>query len=35
MIMFSDAVKTTGNEGVIAVQDLIQLVAQATGLDKS
>jgi Fe-S oxidoreductase len=31
MIMYSDAVKTTGNEGKIEVRDLIQLVAEAVG----
>lgn len=33
MIMYSDAVKTTGNEGKIEVRDLIQLVAEAVGLE--
>jgi hypothetical protein len=32
MIMYSDAVKTTGNEGRIEVRDLIQLVAEAVGV---
>lgn len=32
MIMYSDAVKTTGNEGKIEARDLIQLVAQAVGV---
>jgi Fe-S oxidoreductase/uncharacterized membrane protein YqhA len=32
MIMYSDAVKTTGNEGKIEVRDLIQLVAEAVGV---
>jgi Fe-S oxidoreductase len=34
MIMYSDAVKTTGSEGVIEVRDLIQLVAEAIGLEE-
>jgi len=34
MIMYSDAVKTTGNEGKIEVRDLIQLVAEAVGLEE-
>ena len=29
MIMYSDAVKTTGNEGKIEVRDIIQLIAEA------
>ncbi len=33
MIMYSDAVKTTGNEGKIEVRDLIQLIAEAVGLE--
>ncbi len=33
MIMYSDAVKTTGNEGRIEVCDLIQLVAEAVGVE--
>jgi Fe-S oxidoreductase len=33
MIMYSDAVKTTGNEGKIEVRDIIQLVAEAVGVD--
>jgi len=33
MIMYSDAVKTTGNEGRIEVRDLIQLVAEAVGVE--
>jgi len=33
MIMYSDAVKTTGNEGRIEVRDLIQLVAEAAGVE--
>lgn len=32
MIMYSDAVKTTGSEGKIEVRDLIQLVAEAAGV---
>ena len=32
MIMYSDAVKTTGNEGRIEVRDLILLVAEAVGV---
>ena len=32
MIMYSDAVKTTGNEGRIEVRDLIQLMAEAVGV---
>jgi len=31
MIMYSDAVKTTGNEGKIEVRDIIQLIAEAVG----
>jgi len=31
MVMYSDAVKTTGNEGKIEVRDLIQLVAEGLG----
>ena len=31
--MYSDAVKTTGSEGVIEVRDLIQLVAEAIGVE--
>ncbi len=34
MIMYSDAVKTTGNEGRIEVRDLIQLVAEAIGVEE-
>jgi Fe-S oxidoreductase len=34
MIMYSDAVKTTGNEGKIEVRDIIQLVAEAVGLEE-
>jgi len=34
MIMYSDAVKTTGNEGKIEVRDLIQLVAEAVGVEE-
>jgi Fe-S oxidoreductase len=34
MIMYSDAVKTTGNEGKIEVRDLIQLVAEAIDVDQ-
>jgi hypothetical protein len=34
MIMYSDAVKTTGNEGRIEVRDLIQLVAEAVGVEE-
>ena len=33
MVMYSDAVKTTGNEGKIEVRDIIQLVAEAVGLE--
>ena len=29
--MFSDAVKTTGNEGKMVVKDIIQLVEEAIG----
>lgn len=32
--MYSDAVKTSGNEGKIVVRDLIELVAEATSLEK-
>jgi len=34
MIMYSDAVKTTGNEGKIEVRDIIQLIAEAVGVEK-
>lgn len=34
MIMYSDAVKTTGNEGRIEVRDLIQLVVEAIGVEE-
>jgi Fe-S oxidoreductase len=34
MIMYSDAVKTTGNEGKIEVRDLIQLVAEAVAVEE-
>ncbi len=34
MIMYSDAVKTTGNESKIEVRDLIQLVAEAIGAEE-
>ena len=33
MIMYSDAVKTTGNEGRIEVRDIIQLIAEAVGVE--
>ena len=33
MIMYSDAVKTTGNDGKIEVRDIIQLVAEAVGAE--
>ncbi|GAB1471546.1 (Fe-S)-binding protein [Chloroflexota bacterium] len=33
MIMYSDAVKTTDNEGRIEVRDIIQLVAEAVGVE--
>ncbi|HMR97739.1 MAG TPA: (Fe-S)-binding protein [Anaerolineales bacterium] len=33
MVMYSDAVKTTGNEGRIEVRDIIQLVAEGVGVD--
>ncbi|MBI5825790.1 MAG: (Fe-S)-binding protein [Chloroflexi bacterium] len=33
MVMYSDAVKTTGSEGKIEVRDIIQLVAEAVGLE--
>ena len=33
MIMYADAVKTTGNEGKIEVRDIIQLVAEAVGVE--
>ena len=33
MVMYSDAVKTTGNEGRIEVRDMIQLVAEGVGVD--
>lgn len=35
MIMYSDAVKTTGNEGRIEVRDMIQLVAEAVGVEEA
>jgi len=34
MIMYSDAVKTTGNEGKIEVRDIIQLIAEAVGVEE-
>ncbi|MCB0117694.1 MAG: (Fe-S)-binding protein [Anaerolineales bacterium] len=34
MIMYSDAVKTTGNEGRIEVRDIIQLIAEAVGVEE-
>lgn len=34
MVMYSDAVKTTGNEGKIEVRDIIQLVAEAVGVEE-
>ena len=34
MIMYSDAVKTTGSDGQIEVRDIIQLVAEAVGMVK-
>ena len=34
MVMYSEAVKTTGNEGRIEVRDIIQLVAEAVGVDE-
>ena len=34
MIMYSDAVKTTGSEGQIEVRDLIQLMAEAIGVEE-
>jgi Fe-S oxidoreductase len=34
MIMYSDAVKTTGNEGKVEVRDIIQLVAEAIGVEE-
>jgi Fe-S oxidoreductase len=33
MIMYSDAVKTTGNEAKIEVRDIIQLIAEAVGME--
>jgi Fe-S oxidoreductase len=33
MIMYSDAVKTTGSEGKIEVRDIIELVAEAVGAE--
>lgn len=33
MIMYSDAVKTIGNEGKIEVRDIIQLVVEAVGVE--
>jgi Fe-S oxidoreductase len=35
MVMYSDAVKTTSNEGKIEVRDIIQLVAEAVGIEES
>ena len=35
MIMYSDAVKTTGSEGKVEVRDLIQLVAEAVSVNES
>jgi len=35
MIMYADAVKTTGNEGRIEVRDLIQLVAESVGVEEA
>jgi hypothetical protein len=35
MIMYSDAVKTTGSEGRIEVRDIIQLVAEAVGVEEA
>jgi Fe-S oxidoreductase len=32
MVMYTDAVKTTGNEGAIVVRDIIELVVEAIGL---
>jgi hypothetical protein len=32
--MYSDAVKTTGNEDKIEVRDIIQLVAEAVGVEE-
>jgi Fe-S oxidoreductase len=32
MVMYTDAVKTTGNEGTIIVRDIIELVEEAIGL---
>ncbi len=34
MIMYSDAVKTTGNEGKIEVRDIIQLITEAVGVEE-
>ncbi len=34
MIMYSDAVKTTGSEGKLEVRDIIQLVAEAIGVEE-
>jgi Fe-S oxidoreductase len=34
MVMYSDAVKTTGNEGRIEVRDIIQLIAEAAGVEE-
>jgi Fe-S oxidoreductase len=31
VVMYTDAVKTTGNEGKIEVRDVIQLIAEAMG----
>ena len=31
--MYSDAVKTTANEGKIEVRDIIQLIAEAVGVE--
>ncbi len=35
MIMYSDAVKTTGSEGKIEVRDIVQLVAEAVGVEEA
>ena len=34
VVMYGDAVKSSGNEGKIEVRDIIQLVAEAVGVEK-
>ena len=35
MLMYTDAVKTSGNEGTIVVRDIIELVEEAIGLARA